>query len=127
MRVTLKDLVIKATTEPPDNVTYEVTGERVTVGRGEENGVVIPREDYQDYGNAAFSLLLKSVSREHCVLYQRGRRLYVEDTGSNNGTYVSRKKWFSQDRRISKVEALTRLKNGDKLMLGDYDLEVVLE
>lgn len=48
--------------------------EQITVGRGEDNDVVIPES---------------FVSHHHAVLFRRGSQYVIEDLGSRNHTYVN--------------------------------------
>jgi len=49
-------------------------GEQITIGRGEDNDVVIPES---------------FVSHHHAVLFRRGSQYVIEDLGSRNHTYVN--------------------------------------
>lgn len=53
------------------------------------------------------------VSTVHARLSDRDGQLWIEDTGSTNGTYVNGKR----------IEGATRLRKGDKVKLGDTVLE----
>ena len=68
-----------------------------TIGRALENDIVIAS---------------KRSSREHARIRREGRRLYVEDLGSTNGTYLN-------------GERLTQpapLRDGDQLSIGEISL-----
>lgn len=53
------------------------------------------------------------VSKKHCLFVLSGGRLRVEDLGSSNGVYVNGKQVTGAD-----------LKARDRLVVGDYTLEV---
>jgi pSer/pThr/pTyr-binding forkhead associated (FHA) protein len=86
--------------EPADmkGKTFDVTDE-VTVGRA--SGCQVALTD-------------PTVSQLHARIFRRDGRLYIEDLGSSNGTYVNRKK-------VSQAIALRR---GDRLAIGSTVLEV---
>jgi pSer/pThr/pTyr-binding forkhead associated (FHA) protein len=78
--------------------TYDVTDE-VTVGRA--SGCQVALAD-------------PTVSQLHARIFRRDNKLYVEDLGSSNGTYVNRKK----------VSAPVAIRRGDRLAMGATILEV---
>lgn len=53
----------------------DVTGDRLTIGRGESNDVILE-------GDAR-------ASRQHAVLTRTGKSWQIADCGSTNGTYVN--------------------------------------
>lgn len=59
---------------PTVGAVYELTGEKVSIGRGAKNDIII-----QD----------NEVSRDHCVLIRARDGYEVRDLGSSNGTYVN--------------------------------------
>jgi DNA-binding response OmpR family regulator len=65
-----------------------------TIGRGVENDIVI---------------VSKRVSREHARIRREGRKLFLEDLGSTNGTYLN-------DQRI---QSPVILRDGDRITVGD--------
>jgi len=69
----------------------------VTIGRSDNNDIVLKN---------------KSVSRSHAQIYRRGKRFYIRDLESTNGTYVNGK--------LVKERAL---KPGDIITLGEVKLE----
>ena len=54
------------------------------------------------------------VSKKHCNFIHQGQKLSVKDLGSSNGVYLNSKKIMESE-----------LKNKDRLVLGEYTLEVV--
>jgi len=84
------------TVNPVDPVPseYSLFKDEVTVGRGEDNDVVIPHA---------------SVSRAHARLMKRNGAYELMDLNSTNGTYVD-------DRRLTGSQSLP---NGSRLRFGD--------
>jgi pSer/pThr/pTyr-binding forkhead associated (FHA) protein len=78
--------------------SYELTNE-VTVGRAAGCGVAL--DDV-------------TVSQLHARIFRKDGRLWVEDLGSTNGTFVNR----------TKVTAPVSLRRGDRLQVGNTVLEV---
>jgi pSer/pThr/pTyr-binding forkhead associated (FHA) protein len=66
----------------------------VKIGRAVENEVVV---------------INKRVSREHARIWRDGRRIFIEDLGSTNGTYLN-------DERVLSPAAL---RDGDRILIGD--------
>jgi pSer/pThr/pTyr-binding forkhead associated (FHA) protein len=87
--------------EPADQKgkTFDLTDE-VTVGRA--SGCQVALAD-------------PTVSQLHARIFRREGKLYVEDLGSSNGTFVTRKK----------VAAPVAIRRGDRLSLGSTVLEVM--
>jgi pSer/pThr/pTyr-binding forkhead associated (FHA) protein len=87
--------------EPADQKgkTFDLTDE-VTVGRA--SGCQVALND-------------PTVSQLHARIFRREGRLYVEDLGSSNGTFVNRKK----------VAAPVAIRRGDRIALGSTVLEVM--
>jgi pSer/pThr/pTyr-binding forkhead associated (FHA) protein len=65
-----------------------------TIGRGVENDIVI---------------VSKRVSREHARIRHEGRKLFLEDLESTNGTFLN-------DQRVLTPQAL---RDGDQILIGD--------
>ena len=86
--------------EPPAQrgMAYDLA-EETTVGRAAGCGV---------------ALTDVTVSQLHARVFRRDGRLWVEDLGSTNGTFVNRKK----------VGAPVTLRRGDRLQVGSTVLEV---
>jgi type VI secretion system FHA domain protein len=77
-----------------------------SIGRVEQNDWTLPDPD-------------KVVSSRHALLKCSGGAFYIEDT-STNGTFVN-----APDRAISKAQP-TRLNDGDRIFIGDYEILVQL-
>lgn len=76
----------------------EITAEKVTIGRVEENSFQIPEA---------------SVSSHHCEVFLRGNDVVVKDLNSTNGSFINGEKI---------AEAV--LKPGQTLRLGQIDLKL---
>lgn len=61
----------------------------------------------------------ESVSRKHCIMVIRDRRLLVQDLKSRNGTYVN-------DKRLP-IDKAKVLNSGDQLRVGKLEFEVLIE
>jgi pSer/pThr/pTyr-binding forkhead associated (FHA) protein len=85
-------------TEGFAGTSYELKGERTTVGRMEDNAFAIPEP---------------SVSGHHCEVFLRGSEVVVHDLNSTNGTFIN-----SQPTR----EGV--LKPGQILRLGQLELRL---
>ena len=84
------------TVNPVDPVPseYSLFKDEVTVGRGEDNDVVIPHA---------------SVSRQHARLMKRNGAFELMDLNSTNGTFI-------EDRRLAGSQSLP---NGSRVRFGD--------
>ena len=67
--------------------------QQITIGRGEENDIVIP-ENF--------------VSHHHAVIYQHGNQYVIEDLGSVNHTYVNG----------NALSGKAYIKSGDEVQIG---------
>ncbi len=72
---------------------YVLGDEPLTVGRGQENGIVLDND---------------SVSRRHCRIERRNTNWYVVDLDSTNGTYVN-------DQQLTEYQ----MRRGDQIKIGD--------
>ncbi|MGB9802604.1 FHA domain-containing protein, partial [Desulfofundulus sp.] len=75
-------------------------GERITLGRGEHNDLVVPDP---------FS------SQEHAVIFLRGDQYWVQDLASLNGTYLN-------EVRLDRPAVLA---DGDRLRIGSVTFQFV--
>lgn len=85
-----------------------------TLGRVSEAQPIMPDIDltpYQAYANG--------VSRLHAVLKREGRRVFVMDLGSSNGTYLNGK------RLAPNIDQT--LNHGDMLALGKLKIQILLK
>jgi serine/threonine protein kinase len=82
-------------------VTRPFSEERITIGRREDNHLVLDEDN---------------ISRQHVAFERRDdEEYYVVDLGSANGTYVN-------DERVENA----RLHHGDRVRIGNYVLQVTL-
>jgi type VI secretion system FHA domain protein len=89
------------------STAYKVFDERGgSIGRIDSNDWVLPDAD-------------RFVSSRHATVRWGGDAFYLEDV-SSNGTFIN-----APDRAISKTEP-TRLTDGDRLFIGDYEIMVQL-
>lgn len=94
----------------PDSVspqTRKITGGELSIGRGPENDWVLPDPD-------------RVLSKRHCVVAYRQGGWQVADV-SSNGTYINR------DAEPIGHGKLQDLRDGDRLRLGSYELELRVE
>jgi hypothetical protein len=83
----------------------------VKIGRLDPDSAIFPDVDLTSVGG-----LEKGVSRRHAKITRHDGKVFIEDLGSINGTFLNRKKltpYFPQ-----------ALKNGDQLQLGKLMLRV---
>jgi hypothetical protein len=85
--------------------------DQIALGRGDVSRGLFPDLDLALDGGFD-----EGVSREHARIYQTGNRLFVEDVGSTNGTFLN-------DQRIS-PHLPHVLQEGDTLQLGRLRLRV---
>jgi pSer/pThr/pTyr-binding forkhead associated (FHA) protein len=78
----------------PEGKEHHLAGETSTIGRAIENSVVITS---------------KRVSREHACIYRQGRRLFLQDLNSTNGTFLN------DERLLAPVE----LRDGDRISIDE--------
>src|SRR6187401_281913 len=76
-----------------------------------EGQQVVELRDHNSLGrhpNNTIQLLDKIVSKEHCIIEQRGDHYVLRDLGSLNGTFVNNER----------VRGESALKHGDEIALG---------
>jgi pSer/pThr/pTyr-binding forkhead associated (FHA) protein len=83
----------------------------VNIGRLDSASAWFPEVDLTSDGG-----LEKGVSRRHAKITRRGRKVFIEDLGSINGTFLNRKKL--------KPYLSRTLESGDELRLGTLVLRV---
>jgi pSer/pThr/pTyr-binding forkhead associated (FHA) protein len=93
----------------------------LTAPKPEMAGLKIPLLDGSNLlgrANPPCAIVLEGVkvSKKHCSFHVAGVKLTVEDHNSSNGVYVNGKK-------TSKLE----LKDRDRLVIGEYVLEVAVK
>lgn len=77
---------------------YQLNSSQITIGRGGQNDIAIPSDEY--------------ASARHARLEPRQDGVWVQDLGSTNGTYLNG----------ARLEHPRRLTNGDIVRVGDTDL-----
>ncbi len=92
------ETVYLTATDGDHQVSWPISGNRLSIGRGLDNDIVL--ED-------------ASVSRHHAEVTREGARLEIRDLGSRNGTWVN----------AARVSAAA-IHPGDELALGTVHLEV---
>ena len=90
---------------PGDGRPVVMRGPNLTIGRGPENDVVLPDPDRQ-------------ISKTHCVIENHNGNLVVVDL-STNGTFLNYGK-------IALGRTPTPLNDGDVLVMGAYELVVIV-
>ena len=78
----------------PDGKEHRLPGDAALVGRAIESNIVITS---------------KRVSREHARIYRDGRRFFLQDLNSTNGTFLN------DERLLAPAE----LRDGDRIMIGE--------
>lgn len=78
---------------------FELKEERTLLGRGKDCGIVIPGTH---------------LSRHHAELSRKGRRLYLNDLNSSNGSFINE----------TRIEGETAVKVGDRLRFDVYSFRV---
>lgn len=82
---------------------YEFTLEKTTVGRADDNTLVIPDS---------------SLSGHHCEIHVNGAEVIVRDLGSRNGTFVN---------GLRLVDHQAQLKSGQTVRFGSIEARLELE
>ncbi len=77
---------------------YELDSSHLTIGRGAQNDISLPGDDF--------------ASARHARLEPRGDGVWLQDLGSTNGTYLNG----------AKLERPRRLTAGDVVRVGETDL-----
>jgi FHA domain len=77
---------------------FELNSSQLTIGRGRQNDIALPNDDY--------------ISARHARFEPRQDGVWVQDLGSTNGTYVNG----------ARLDRPRRLTAGDVVRVGDTDL-----
>jgi type VI secretion system FHA domain protein len=90
---------------PTDDAPVTLRGSNLTVGRGEDNDLVLPDPD-------------RMISKTHCVIEDHNGNIVVVDL-STNGTFLNYGK-------VALGPTPTPLNDGDVLVIGPYELVVAI-
>jgi FHA domain len=91
-------LVVVKSAELDEGLDFELDSAQLTVGRGGQNDVALPSDDY--------------ASARHARFEPRQDGVWVQDLGSTNGTYLNG----------ARLERPRRLAHGDVVRVGETDL-----
>jgi hypothetical protein len=91
-------LVVVKSAELEDGSDYMLNSSQLTIGRGGQNDIPLPNDDY--------------ASARHARFEPRQDGVWVQDLGSTNGTYLNG----------ARLERPRRLTPGDIVRVGDTDL-----
>jgi FHA domain len=91
-------LVVVKSAELDEGLDFELDSAQLTVGRGGQNDVALPSDDY--------------ASARHARFEPRQDGVWVQDLGSTNGTYLNG----------ARLERPRRLTHGDVVRVGETDL-----
>ena len=91
-------LVVLKSPELAHGSDYELNSSQLTIGRGGQNDIALPRDEY--------------ASARHARFEPRQDGVWVQDLGSTNGTYLNG----------ARLERPRRLTPGDIVRVGDTDL-----
>ncbi len=84
--------------ELDEGADFELNSSQLTIGRGRQNDIAVPDDDY--------------ASARHARFEPRQDGVWIQDLGSTNGTYLNG----------ARVEQPRRLRAGDIVRVGDTDL-----
>jgi pSer/pThr/pTyr-binding forkhead associated (FHA) protein len=91
-------LVVVKSAELDEGDDFELNSSQLTIGRGRQNDIALPNDDY--------------ISARHARFEPRQDGVWVQDLGSTNGTYLNG----------ARLESPRRLSAGDVVRVGDTDL-----
>ena len=91
-------LVVVKSAELEDGSDYMLNSSQLTIGRGGQNDIPLPNDDY--------------ASARHARFEPRQDGVWVQDLGSTNGTYLNG----------MRLERPRRLTTGDVVRVGETDL-----
>ncbi len=81
------------------NLSVELEGQTITIGRDDDNTIVLPKEN---------------VSRHHAQIYLKGSSYFLRDLGSTNGTFLDQ----------SKIAGEMPIAPGNTIQIGSFNLEI---
>jgi hypothetical protein len=91
-------LIVVKSPELDEGEDFELNSSQLTIGRGRQNDIALPNDDF--------------TSARHARFEPRQDGVWVQDLGSTNGTYLNG----------SRLERPRRLTAGDIVRVGDTDL-----
>jgi len=91
-------LVVVKSPELDEGMDFELNSAQLTIGRGGQNDIALPEDDY--------------ASARHARFEPRQDGVWIQDLGSTNGTYLNG----------ARLERPRRLTPGDIVRVGDTDL-----
>jgi FHA domain len=91
-------LVVVKSAELEEGTDYDLNSAQLTVGRGGQNDIALPKDEY--------------ASARHARFEPRQDGVWIQDLGSTNGTYLNG----------ARLERPRRLTSGDIVRVGDTDL-----
>ena len=91
-------LVVVKSSELDEGSDFELNSAQVTIGRGGQNDIALPQDEF--------------VSARHARFEPRRDGVWIQDLGSTNGTYLNG----------ARLERPRRLAYGDLVRVGDTDL-----
>jgi hypothetical protein len=91
-------LVVVKSSDLDQGSDFELNSAQLTIGRGGQNDIALPQDEY--------------VSARHARFEPRRDGVWIQDLGSTNGTYLNG----------ARLERPRRLSSGDVVRVGDTDL-----
>ena len=91
-------LVVVKSAELEDGSDYELNSSQLTIGRGGQNDIALPQDEY--------------ASARHARFEPRQDGVWVQDLGSTNGTFLNG----------ARLDHPRRLTQGDIVRIGETDL-----
>jgi FHA domain-containing protein len=91
-------LVVVKSSDLDEGSDFQLDSSQVTIGRGGQNDIALPQDEY--------------VSARHARFEPRRDGVWIQDLGSTNGTYLNG----------ARLERPRRLSPGDVVRVGDTDL-----
>jgi hypothetical protein len=91
-------LIVVKSPELDEGLDFELNSAQLTIGRGRQNDIPLPQDEY--------------ASARHARFEPRQDGVWIQDLGSTNGTYLNG----------ARLERPRRLTPGDVVRVGDTDL-----